>query len=79
MALVVIGLILLLLKLAGASAVAGWSWFIVLAPFPLAIAWWGLSDMTGRTARKAMEREDQRKEKRRQEAMSKLGTGPRRD
>ncbi|MBV8380242.1 MAG: TIGR04438 family Trp-rich protein [Paucibacter sp.] len=79
MALIVIGVILLLLKLGAIGPVGGWSWFIVLAPFPLALAWWGLSDMTGRTARKAMEREEARKEKRRQDAMEKLGTGPRRD
>jgi len=79
MALIVIGVILLALKLAALGPVAGWSWLVVLAPFPCAIVWWGISDMTGRTARKAMEREDERKEKRRREAMDRLGTGPRRD
>ncbi|MBV8605345.1 MAG: TIGR04438 family Trp-rich protein [Pelomonas sp.] len=79
MALVVIGVILLALKLAALGPFGGLSWWIVLAPFPCAIAWWALSDASGRTARLAMEREEARKEKRRQDAMEKLGTGPRRD
>lgn len=35
-----IGIILLVLKYFQLGPVAGWSWFIILAPFALAIFWW---------------------------------------
>ncbi|WP_420714735.1 TIGR04438 family Trp-rich protein [Roseateles sp. SL47] len=50
------------------------SWWWVLAPFGFAVVWWEFADKTGYTQRKAMDRLDERKEQRRQEAMSKLGT-----
>ena len=79
MALVVIGVILLALKLAALGPFGDWSWWIVIAPFPCALVWWAIADATGRTARQAMDRDAARKDKRRQDAMDKLGTGPRRD
>jgi small Trp-rich protein len=73
MAFIVIGVLLILLKLGDIGPVAAWPWWWVLSPFGLAVLWWGWSDMSGRTAKKAMERMDDRKEKRRVEAMEKLG------
>jgi len=73
MAFIVIGVLLVLLKLGEIGPVAGWAWFWVLSPFGLALIWWGWSDMSGRTSKKAMERLDERREKRRVEAMDKLG------
>ena len=35
-----IGIVLLLMKYFEVSIVATWSWWIVLAPFALAILWW---------------------------------------
>ncbi|MFN4360836.1 MAG: TIGR04438 family Trp-rich protein [Hylemonella sp.] len=56
-----LGIILLLMKYLDIDPVMGWSWWIVLAPFALAVAWWSWADATGYTRRKAMEREDQRR------------------
>ena len=56
-----LGLVLLLLKWAGWGPVAGWPWWVVLAPFVLAILWWAWADASGYTKRKAMERDAARK------------------
>ena len=56
-----LGIILLLMKYLDIDPVVGWSWWIVLAPFALAVAWWTWADASGYTRRKAMEREDQRR------------------
>jgi len=36
------GILLLVLRLFGVEPVAGWSWFVVLAPFAVALAWFEL-------------------------------------
>jgi len=59
-----LGLVLLTLKFMEIGPVAMWDWWIVLAPFGLAIAWWAWSDATGYTKRKEMEREDARRDAR---------------
>ncbi len=56
-----LGIILLLMKYLDIDPVMGWSWWIVLAPFALAVAWWSWADASGYTRRKAMEREDKRR------------------
>lgn len=56
-----LGIILLLMKYLDIDPVMGWSWWIVLAPFGLAVAWWSWADASGYTRRKAMEREDKRR------------------
>lgn len=56
-----LGIILLLMKYLEMDPVAAWSWFVVLAPFGLAVAWWAWADASGYTRRKAMEREDKRR------------------
>ncbi|MBV8500147.1 MAG: TIGR04438 family Trp-rich protein [Paucibacter sp.] len=73
MAFVVIGVLLVLLKYGEVGPVAAWSWLWVLSPFAAAVVWWAWSDSSGRTSRKAMERLADRKEKRREEALEKLG------
>ena len=78
MAFVVIGLLLIGLKYFEVAPVATLPWLWVLSPFALAVVWWAWSDKSGRTSRKAMERLDDRKEKRREEAMTKLGIDPKR-
>jgi small Trp-rich protein len=60
-----LGLILLILKYTGIGPVAALSWWWVLAPFALAVAWWAWADNTGYTKRKAMAREDKRRDERR--------------
>ena len=73
MVFVVLGVLLLALKLAELNPVAEWSWFLVLAPFALAVAWWALSDATGRTTRQAMRKDQKRKEDRRRNLADGMG------
>lgn len=72
---VVLGVLLLILKLAEVSPVGGWPWWEVLIPFGLAVLWWAWADATGYTTRKAMQRMDARKAARRTRAMHALGRG----
>jgi small Trp-rich protein len=60
-----LGLVLLLAKWLEVGPVAQWSWWLVLLPFALAMAWWAWADNSGYTKRKAMEREDRRRDARR--------------
>lgn len=71
--LVVLGVVLVGLKALGLGWVAGWSWWLVLAPFALAAVWWQIADATGITQRKAMEQEDLRAAKRREAQFESLG------
>lgn len=61
-----LGLVLLAMKYFELGVVAQWSWWLVLAPFALAVVWWAWADNSGYTKRKAMEREDQRRQARRE-------------
>ena len=74
--LVVVGVVLVGLKLAGIGFAAGWSWWLVLSPFALAALWWKVADAIGYTQRKAMEREDQRAAQRREAQFESLGMRP---
>lgn len=56
-----LGILLLMMKYLDVDPVVGWSWWVVLAPFALAVAWWSWADASGYTRRKAMEREDKRR------------------
>jgi small Trp-rich protein len=56
-----LGIILLLMKYLQVDPVMDWSWWTVLAPFGLAVAWWAWADATGYTRRKAMAREEKRR------------------
>ena len=56
MVFMLLGVLLLALKLAEINPVADWSWFTVLAPFAMAVAWWAFSDATGRTKRVGMQK-----------------------
>ena len=78
MAFLIIGVLLLVGKLADLGPMGGWSWWVVLTPFALAAIWWAISDKLGLTQRRAMQRMDDRKEKRRLEAMESLGLNKRR-
>lgn len=73
---IAIGVILLLLKVAGIAPVAEWSWLYVLAPFGLAAAWWAYADASGLTKKREIDRMEARKEARRHKAMEAIGTLP---
>jgi small Trp-rich protein len=73
-----IGIILLALKYLEIGPVATWSWWVVLSPFALAVAWWTWADMSGYTKRKAVERDNLRKQARIDKSRDALGLGPKR-
>ena len=59
-----LGLLALALKYFEIGMVATWSWWIVLSPFAMAVAWWAWADSSGYTKRKIVERETRRKQER---------------
>jgi small Trp-rich protein len=59
-----LGLLGISLKYFGVGMVATWSWWIVLTPFALALAWWAWADASGYTKRRVIERENKRKQAR---------------
>ena len=64
MYLLILGLGLMALKYLEIGFVADLSWWWVLSPFALAVAWWAWADATGYTKRKEMEKMDQKKQER---------------
>ncbi|MDQ0011770.1 small Trp-rich protein [Variovorax boronicumulans] len=68
-----LGLLSLALKYFEVGMVAGWSWWIVLSPFALAVAWWAWADSSGYTKRKVIERENRRKQARIDRQKSNMG------
>lgn len=77
-----LGIVLLALKYLEIGPVANLSWWWVLSPLVLAVAWWAWADASGYTKRKAMDREDQRRKARVDKNRAAIGTlrskGPRR-
>jgi small Trp-rich protein len=79
---IIIGVLLIVLKIAGVSPMADWNleffgdlWKLVL-PFILALAWWAWADASGLTKRREMERDEERKTERRARNIANLGLGP---
>jgi small Trp-rich protein len=70
---IVVGVLLLVAKLAGIGPPAEWSWWLVLSPFLAAALWWQFSDSMGLTQKRAMQRMEDRKQARREKAMDALG------
>lgn len=75
MYLLVVGIILLAMKYLEMGPVAMWSWWVVLSPFGLAAVWWSWADYSGYTKRKAVERENERKQARIDKHREQLGLG----
>ena len=71
-----LGIILLVMKYLEFGPVAEWSWYVVLSPFALAAACWTWADLSGYTKRKAVERENARKQARIDKNREQLGLGP---
>ena len=69
-----IGIVLLLMKYLEMGPVAAWSWLIVLTPFGLAVIWWAWADASGYTRRKAMQREEKRRQTRIDKQRVAIGT-----
>jgi small Trp-rich protein len=68
-----LGVLGVALKYFEIGPVALWSWWIVLIPFALALAWWSWADWSGYTKRKVIERENQRRQARIDRQLSNLG------
>ena len=71
-----LGIILLAMKYLEIGPVAGWSWWVALAPFGLAAAWWAWADWSGYTKKKAVEKENARKKARIEKSREALGMLP---
>lgn len=78
MYLLIAGIGLMLMKYWEIGFVAELSWWWVLSPFVMAIAWWAWADSTGYTKRKAMERMDEKKKARIDKQREALGIKQRR-
>lgn len=70
------GIALLAMKYLEFGPVALWPWWVVLSPFALAVLWWTWADKTGYTKRKAVERENARKQARIDKNREQLGMLP---
>lgn len=69
-----LGLVLMVLKYLEFGPVANLSWIWVLSPFGLAMAWWAWADASGYTKKRAMERENARKNERINKNRENIGT-----
>jgi small Trp-rich protein len=74
---IILGVLLILLKLAEFGAVAEWSWWIILSPFALAVVWWAWADASGYTKRREMDKLEEKKKERRKKNLTALGQEPR--
>jgi small Trp-rich protein len=70
---VLLGVLLLVMKLADFGVVASWSWLLVLSPFGLAALWWAYADSSGLTKRREMNKLEDKKLERRRKALDALG------
>ena len=73
-----LGIVGLLLKYLEIGPVAALSWWLVLTPFALAVAWWAWADASGYTKRKEMQKMDKRKQDRIDKQRTAMGVGTRR-
>ena len=76
MYLLLIGLVGLVLKYLEIGPVAALSWWVVLIPFALAVAWWAWADSTGYTKKKEMDKMDLRKQERIEKQRAAMGMLP---
>lgn len=77
MYLLLIGILGLALKYLEIGPVADLSWWWVLSPFALAVAWWSWADSSGYTKRKEIEKMDQRRQHRIDKQRAAIGQLPR--
>jgi len=68
-----LSLALVALKYFEVGPVAQLTWLWVLSPFALALVWWAWADWSGYTKRKAVERDEARKQERIDRQRSQLG------
>ena len=73
-----LGVVGLLLKYLEIGPVAALSWWLMLVPFALAVAWWAWADSSGYTKRKEMQKMDKRKQDRIDKQRAAMGVVTRR-
>lgn len=79
---VVVGVVLIILNLAGVQPVGSWTWRVTgdlwkfAVPFLLAVVWWGWADKSGLNKRREIERMEAKKRERRKANLAALGMGP---
>lgn len=73
-----IGILALALKYLEIGPVAAWSWWVVLSPFALAVAWWAWADAFGYTKQKEMDKMAKRKQDRIDKQRAAMGMPPKR-
>lgn len=71
-----IGIAGLLMKYLEVAPVAAWSWWIVMSPFALTVAWWTWADKSGYSKRVEVARMDKRKKLRIDKQREKIGMLP---
>jgi small Trp-rich protein len=71
-----IGIATLLMKYLEFGPVATWSWWVVLSPFAMAVAWWAWADKSGYTKRVEMEKMEKRKTDRVEKQREAMGMLP---
>ncbi len=76
MVFVVIGVLLVALKMAEMGPTAGWSWWITLIPFAVAVAWWSFSDSMGITAQRQTDMVEAKAQRRREKNLEAIGVSP---
>ena len=64
MGFLLIGIATVLMKYLEFGPVAAWPWYVVLAPFGLAVLWWWWADASGYTKRVEIEKMEKRKQDR---------------
>jgi small Trp-rich protein len=83
MYLVLLGVALIVMNLAGIGPVGTWNWELFgdlwkfALPFALAVVWWGWADVSGLNKRREMQKMEERKRNRRREHLESLGMDPR--
>ena len=68
-----LGIILLVMKYLEIGPVAAWEWWWVLSPFAMAVVWWAWADSSGYTKKKAVEKENAKKQARINKSRESLG------
>lgn len=72
-----LGILLLAMKYLAIGPVAEWSWWVVLAPFGLAVLWWSWADWSGYTKKKAVQKENEKRQARIDKSRAAMGMAPR--
>ena len=71
-----LGIVLAALKYLEIGPVAEWPWWYVLVPFGLAVAWWSWADWSGYTKKKAVQRENDKRQARIDKSRASMGLPP---